>query len=240
MGDERDRTVQLLRARIQTRLEGSRRLIGRAHGLARDHDRFAHAVRLRARRRAGDVVNRWPRVHGLASVGGGQQYDELLDLVLDSARLLFGDCRSISLTTVDQLGDGGRPRRTAASTGVAAEMDSAAFRFGEGPCVEALELDLAAVVRVDDLLAGGEASRWPRLARVAEELGVRSALSISVPWNADRVGLQAEQHALGAVNLYAAATHAFEQTELHALMFGAWAGSILTGMEPAETFDGDF
>jgi hypothetical protein len=229
-----------LHARIRARTDSSRRLIRRAHLRAQAQDRLALAARQRAQQRVEANVDRWPRAHGLAPAVPGRRYDESLTIVLTAASALFGGCRAVSLTTVDQIGDG-RPRhRTAAATGNAEALDAAQFRLAQGPGLDALELDLTAVVRADDLQTGGDAAQWPLFAHAAEALGVRSAMSISVPWNAARVGLQAEHRALGAINLYAAERHAFTQSELYTLMFGAWAASILSGMRPTQIFDGHF
>lgn len=240
MGGDPGATTSALLARVRSQVVDAQRLIGRAHHRARDQDEWAHAVRRRTRQRVGCTVDRWSRAHRLASLTDRREHDEALGLVLEAARRLFGHCRSVSLATVDQLEDPRRPYRTAASSGVAATVDAAQFRLGEGPCVDALELDIGAVIRVDDLTAGAAASEWPSFDEAAAALGVRSVLSVSLPWNAGQVGLHAERHALGAITFYAGEDHAFAQSEIYALLFGAWAGSLVTGVAPGEFCHADF
>jgi hypothetical protein len=94
-------------------------------------------------------------------------------------------------------------------------------------------------VRADDLAGHGDAQRWPRLCGAIGALGIRSALSIAVPWSALRNGLQVDQHALGAINLYAPEPHVFEASEMRAMMLGSWAGSVVSGNRPTQVFHGD-
>jgi hypothetical protein len=225
--------LSLLRAHARARSASSRELIAHAHDRAQDQQRHARAARTHAEQQAEQTINRWPANHGLAARRTGQPRANALQEILHTARALFDGCGAVSLTTLDQLG-ARNPYRTAIATGRAEALDATQYRLREGPTIDAVELDMVAVLRADDLAEPGEAAVWPRFSRAAVGLGTRSALSISLPWTALRVGLQAEQHALAAVTFYAAEPHTFAQTENHAMMLGYWAGSIATGTAPAE------
>lgn len=231
--------LSLLRVRARACTTDSRELISDAHDHALRQRRYARAALMHAQQQAEETINRWPATHGLAATRRGQTHEYALGLILGTAQALFNGCGSVSLTTVDQL-DGRRPYRTAASTGIAEALDAAQYRLGQGPCIEALELDMVADVRAGDLTADRESDSWPRFCRVAVALGIRSSLSISLPWTAFRVGLHAEQRPLASINFYAGEPHAFVQTEHHARMLGCWAGSIATGKEPAEIHRASF
>ncbi|MCD2193603.1 hypothetical protein LQ327_09440 [Actinomycetospora endophytica] len=234
MGTDQAEAMALRCRRLRAQVKDSRALIARAHDLAEDHKRGAHVVRARAEANAERTINNWPAAHGLPSTAGGCTGDDVIGLVRDSARSLFDDCESVSLTLVEQLGDNRRRYLTAASTGTAGALDVAQYRLGEGPCIDAVELDMVAVVEANDLTAAQQRRIWPELARAAERLGMRSALSIAVPWTPWRVGVHPERRSLGAINFYGRQPHAFTQTETHAQLFGCWAGAIMSGAEPAD------
>ncbi|MEJ2888433.1 hypothetical protein [Actinomycetospora aeridis] len=238
MTADRDIELGMVRARVRARIESSRTLIGRARTRAAGHDRDATVARAHARDHLGRMIISWIAVNGLATPTAADGSEDVLRLVLDATRALYDECSSISITTVDQLEGDARPYSTALGTGVAPSVDAAQYRFREGPCVDALEMDMVSAVRADDLTGRGDAERWPHLSRAADALGVRSALSIAVPWSALRCGLQVDQRAVGAINLYASAPRAFGQTEVQAMMLGAWAGSVMSGNEPAAVFHG--
>ena len=86
---------------------------------------------------------------------------------------------------------------TAASDELAERIDQAQYQASEGPCLDAARQHKT--VRSDDLRAD---ARWPRFARQAAGLGVRSALSFQ---------LFVEGDSFGALNLYAGNTAAFGQ-----------------------------
>ena len=155
-------------------------------------------------------------------------------LIIATARRLYGGCTSVSVTTVDQLEGDRHPFTTAHGTGVSRSVDALQYSLAEGPCIDALELDAVTFVRADDLAGADNTDVWPDLCRAVAGFGVRSSLSIAVPWSAFRTGLQAEQRAVGAINLYAPHAHAFDRSETLAMFLGSWAGAVTSGRPPAD------
>ncbi|MHC1559205.1 GAF domain-containing protein [Actinomycetospora sp. C-140] len=194
----------------------------------------AGAAREHAQDQRRRMITSWLAGHGLASVGEAQKHPDVLRLVLDTARSLYGGCPSISVTTVDQLQGDRPPYRTALATGEARALDEWQYRLREGPCVDAVHIDAVTFVRADDFLGDQAAQSWPELCPAVATLGVRSSLSIAVPWDPWRTGLHTDQHAIGSINLYSSEPHAFGQSETRAMMFGAWVASITIGLEPTE------
>jgi hypothetical protein len=239
VGVDREHELGLLRARLRARVESSRSMVGRARSRSEGQDRDATEARVRARDQLGRMITDWIAVNGLATEPVVGDHEDVLQLVLDATRTVFPGCSSISLTTVDQLEGEARPYTTVLGTGVSQAVDALQYRLHDGPSVDALELDMVVSVRADDLAGPGDAERWPRLCQAIGDLGIRSALSIAVPWSALRNGLQADRRALGAINLYAPEPHAFDGPEMRAMMLGSWAGSVVTGHRPTEVFHGD-
>ncbi|NMO90592.1 hypothetical protein [Actinomycetospora sp. TBRC 11914] len=234
MRADRSTALALWCAQVRAQAEASRTLLVHARRRAHDQERYARAACARTQEQADRNINGWAAGRGLASSGEGRTRADVVGVVLDAVGPLYGGCLSISLTLVEQLG-GDRPQyRTAGPTGVADAMDAAQYRLAEGPCVEAVELDMVAVVRADDLAGSTDRRAWPDLCREADELGVRSALSIAVPWTPQRVGVDAEQWSLGAINCYASEPHAFTQTEAYGRLVGCWAGALMSGQAPAD------
>jgi hypothetical protein len=167
---------------------------------------------------------------------GGRTDNEVLDLILDRARALHGGCCSASVTVVEQLAGDRSPYRSVVATGIAETLDAAQYELGEGPCIEAVELDTIAVLRADDLSSCGERRTWPLFSLAAQELGVRSAQSISLPWTPLSVGLHPKRWTVGAINLYADRAHAFTQPERDGTLLACWAGAVISGRRPTELF----
>jgi GAF domain-containing protein len=104
---------------------------------------------------------------------------------------------------------------TVASTDVLVdEVDAAQYTLREGPCLDAAFEDASCTVhdlRTDE--------RWPRWSRFAFDRGLRSALAIR---------LHAEDRTLGALNLYATRSGAFDQDTVDtALIFASHAAEAL-------------
>ena len=94
----------------------------------------------------------------------------------------------------------GRPPVTAAcSDPLASQADEVQYQTGDGPCLHAMRH--VQQVRIDDLSAH---DRWPRFARQAVSLGIRSSLSLP---------LTADGQPVGALNLYARRPGAFGPAE---------------------------
>lgn len=92
--------------------------------------------------------------------------------------------------------EGGRVDSRAPTDRIVAELDALQSELDEGPCLTALREHHT--VRIDDMAAD---ERWPRFAEAAVERGVRSLMSF-------RLFVQGET--LGALNLYGAESHAFD------------------------------
>lgn len=81
----------------------------------------------------------------------------------------------------------------------APHIDAHQYVGGSGPCVEAFRSQRT--IRIDSV---PDDQRWPQFTEVAAEFGVRSTLSLP---------LAARGEPLGALNLYAHASHAFAAPE---------------------------
>lgn len=196
--------------------------------------RAARTTRMRVREQVTRSIDRWLTARGLVRDPGGPAHEDVLGLVLEAARALFARCDSTSLTVVEQLSGNQPPYSTAAATGIAEALDATQYRLCEGPSVEAVELDMVAVVQADDLATAHDRQTWPRFSQAAQELGVRSALSVAVPWTPLHVGLHPQRQALAAINFYAREPHAFDQAERHGTVLSSWVAAVVTGRDAAE------
>lgn len=131
--------------------------------------------------------------------------DTLVEAVIEHAVGALPGTRWASITTLRQ----GTFRTLAATGDTARAADALQYRLGTGPCVDSVLED--SVHRSEDLAAD---ARWPVYgARVAEELGVRSALAY-------RLTLVADPGVLAALNLYSDVPGAFDDR-------AEWAGTLL-------------
>jgi GAF domain-containing protein len=110
----------------------------------------------------------------------------------------------------------GRSPVTGACTDPAASAaDEVQYQTGDGPCLHALRH--AQQVRIDDVATHG---RWPRFAKRAASLGIRSSLSLP---------LVADGQPVGALNLYSRKPGAFGEAETRrAEKFARHASGALT------------
>ena len=110
----------------------------------------------------------------------------------------------------------GRPRVTGAcSDPLASAADEVQYQTGDGPCLHAIRH--ARQVRIDDVSTH---DRWPRFAKRAASLGVRSSLSLP---------LIADGEPVGAINLYSTRPRAFGAAETwRAEKFAGHASGALT------------
>jgi GAF domain-containing protein len=99
------------------------------------------------------------------------------------------------ITTIVQ----GRQSTAVFTDSAAPRLDAHQYVGGNGPCVEAFRSQCT--IRIDDV---PEDTRWPQFTDVAAEFGVRSTLSLP---------LSARGEPLGALNLYARRSHAFDAPE---------------------------
>jgi GAF domain-containing protein len=110
----------------------------------------------------------------------------------------------------------GRPPATAAcSDPLASQVDEVQYQTGDGPCLHAVRHGQQ--VRIDDLFTHG---RWPRFARQAVSLGIRSCLALPLIVDGEPVG---------ALNLYTRRPGAFGPAETRrAERFARHASGALT------------
>jgi transcriptional regulator with GAF, ATPase, and Fis domain len=113
----------------------------------------------------------------------------------------------------------------AASDDIPRALDTLQYELEEGPCLDAMREH--EVFRIEDLWME---TRWPRFtSRTVKDTGVRSLLAFR---------LFAERETLGALNLYAKRTGAFDQEadELGAV-FAAHAAVAMVGARQSEQKD---
>ncbi|HWG98178.1 MAG TPA: GAF and ANTAR domain-containing protein [Pilimelia sp.] len=118
--------------------------------------------------------------------------------------------------------EGRRAVRTVAGTDdLVYRVDQAQYDTGQGPCLDALYHQRT--VRLADMASE---SRWPDFTHRAAGLGVRSMLSFQ---------LYVEHDDLGALNLYAADAHAFDdESEQVGLLFATHAAIAMAGAQKEE------
>lgn len=105
----------------------------------------------------------------------------------------------------------------ASSDDRATRADQLQYELAEGPCLDAIwERE---TFRIDDMTTEDRYPRWTRA--VAEEIGIRSSLSL-------QLFIDADQHSLGALNLYSPRPAAFDaETCGEGLAFAAQAAVAL-------------
>ena len=131
--------------------------------------------------------------------------DTLVEAVIGYAVEALPGARWASITTLRQ----GRFRTLAATGETACAADALQYELGGGPCVDTVLED--SVHCSPDL---AHDPRWPVYgARVAEDLGVRSALAY-------RLTLVADPELIAGLNLYSDVTDAFDEHT-------RWAGTLL-------------
>jgi len=128
------------------------------------------------------------------------------------------DHAGISLIT------GRRKISTLASTdNIVVQADVLQYETGEGPCLQSMFED--EVVLANDL---GEEKRWPAWTpRVTEELNIQSVLGLQLFIGTDT---------MGALNLYADSTHAFDPADRISAL--ALAAHISVALTAAKELDG--
>ncbi|MCD2194706.1 hypothetical protein LQ327_15135 [Actinomycetospora endophytica] len=235
MGHDRDAELSLVRARVREMVDRSSKLMARAKDRARVHEGSAFAGFVHAEAQLNHAADGLPGRYGLPP----EEHRDVLTRLLEAAGSVYRGCRSISVASVGEADEDGRRRySTPAATGRAGSLDAAQYALGEGPGLDALELDQVAVVSSDDLAGDNAGRAWPRFSAAAGALGIRSCVSVAIPWTRSRVdAVDPTPDAIGAINLYATEPRAFDEPEAHGLLLGAWAGAVLTGRDPAEIYD---
>ena len=121
--------------------------------------------------------------------------DDVLGEVTDIAARSIPGAESTSITLIR-----GEKAFTAAHTGeMALAADELQYERGYGPCMDAGRAGV--VLRIDDMRSE---QRWPDYTARVLAVGVRSSLSIPLPYQGGTIG---------ALNIYAARPHAFASAE---------------------------
>jgi GAF domain-containing protein len=142
-----------------------------------------------------------------------EPFDDLLQRVADRATEQIAGCDMAGVTLV---GDGG-PVTAVFTDPVAPEIDTAQYRTGRRPCLDAYHN--GTILRIDDT---AHDLRWPELAALAATNGIRSTLSLP---------LRAGDESLGALNLYSRVPDNFADTEQIAAVFVAHAAAALANSQ---------
>ncbi len=139
----------------------------------------------------------------VARLEGVDPVDTGLDAALELAVAETDDVFEVDGAGLLLVDEGGVLRYMAASDEPGRMLETLQEQFGEGPCVDAF-LDDAPV------LAGDLASdpRWPSVAPLAAKHGVRAVLGVPV---------RLPEGPVGALNVYAARPHRWDQADIAAI-----------------------
>jgi GAF domain-containing protein len=110
----------------------------------------------------------------------------------------------------------GKPVTAAFTDAVAPEIDTAQYKTGSGPCLQAFQTNT--VLRIEDTRTE---SRWPEFGRAAAEHGVLSTLSLPLVVGAN---------ALGALNLYSRSANTFDNDD-GSMVFALQASVVLANAQ---------
>jgi GAF domain-containing protein len=125
--------------------------------------------------------------------------EETLEATLDRVAGLA--CRTLAacdMASVTMMNDG-RPLTPVQTNPEAGDLDSAQYRSGRGPCLEAYR-----VRRVVRGTLSESADRWPEFTAAATQSGVRSVLAVP---------LVASDRPLGALNLYSCTAGGYDEAD---------------------------
>jgi GAF domain-containing protein len=146
---------------------------------------------------------------------------QILQHIVTAAHEMVKNCDDVAITVAQA--DGTIETRVSLGIGIAEQADQLQAQLGEGPCIDSA-WD-APILRADDLPADGAWPAWSRA--VVDQLGVRSVLCVEL--------FTHEQHELGALQLFATRSHAFDSdASEEALGIAAQAAVALGAMENHE------
>jgi GAF domain-containing protein len=138
--------------------------------------------------------------------------DSTLQRVAELATREIDGCRMAGITLMRN----GKAVTAAFTDAVAPEIDTAQYRTGAGPCLQAFQTN--SVLRIDDTRTD---TRWPEFARAASEHGVLSTLSLPLIVGAN---------ALGALNLYSMSPNTFTNDD-SSMVFALQASVVLANAQ---------
>lgn len=121
--------------------------------------------------------------------------DEVLSDITDIAARAVPGAEAVSTTLLR----GEKPFTAAHSGEMALKADELQYDEGYGPCMDAARGGV--VLRVDDMRTE---TRWPSYVARVREQGVRSSLSVPLPF---------QGNSIGALNIYSSRPHAFVAAE---------------------------
>lgn len=147
--------------------------------------------------------------------------DSTLDKIVRTAVDTIAGCESAGITVVEKL----TPKTRAASDQLAVQVDAIQNETNQGPCLDSIRDH--EVFCTDDLTSE---DRWPQFApRAADETGVRSMLSLR---------LFVEEDTMGALNLFARRTDAFDEgAQVVGGVFAAHAAVAMSNAREVENLE---
>jgi GAF domain-containing protein len=140
----------------------------------------------------------------------------ILQAVCEQVTRVIPDADMASITLITD----GTPRTAASTDQRAAEIDSAQYACGEGPCLRAATT--GQITRVDVATAR---DLWPQFTDSAQALGVGSYLAAPLPLD-DGIS--------GAVNLFGFGTHGFE--DLEAKLLDLYTTVVIFGLRSTHRY----
>lgn len=139
----------------------------------------------------------------------GKTIDTTLHRIVDFAQATVGACDSASISLLK----GNKAFTPVSSSPIANEIDQYQYEYGEGPCLDAINVE--ALLYSEDLTND---ARWPQFGPKAVSLGMRSLLSCRL----------SSTTTMGSLNLYARVPRAYgEEDRTKAVIFAAHAGVAL-------------
>ena len=146
----------------------------------------------------------------LADLLGNDEVGSALQQVVEIARRTVPDCDAAGVTLLQ----GSRPITAAYTDERTLEVDSAQYKQGDGPCLEAATTGTIQRVVVEEAEA-----RWPHFADAARTAGIKSFLAAP---------LMVSGEGIGALNLYSDTAHGFGSLDeaFVALFTGQVSGAV--------------
>ncbi|HVT64544.1 MAG TPA: GAF and ANTAR domain-containing protein [Mycobacteriales bacterium] len=137
---------------------------------------------------------------------GGLPLNEVLDRTAELAK----DVLRLSIEASVTLIEGETATTPSYTSEVARELDQTQYDLGYGPCVASAQAGQQ--VHIPEMAAE---TRWPEFTAAAHRHGVSSMLSVPLP---------VQRQVIGALNLYAAQPHAFDDESVGlGVQFGTYA-----------------
>jgi GAF domain-containing protein len=150
-------------------------------------------------------------------LAGTSSFEAYLGEVAKLAVLAVPGAEGAGVTMIEA----GRPDTIVASDPFVRDVDAIQYRVGEGPCISA-----ASTGKTVTTGALGDDEMWPAFGPMAADLGIHSAISLPLMLDGD---------VLGALNVYAYAHDAFDQSSR--LVGELFAGPAAVALHNARVLD---